>query len=500
VVSRGVLAGKADDRVVVRVQNEGEEIAVNRAGDSCTATLADGTQVPLKRLPEPDEKTVPAEIVVEPLHAVEVALSPPAPAKGKIVSIEIALQKLGRTVDVKDSYDPPYPLLTVPPVAPGRAPAPVSAAGQAATDPLGWEEATAALVVGADGRVASVTVLPDERGQRVRGQVADGIVAAARAWTFEPARRNGAAERSVVVRTFRFGSRKIVRRVFEAAARDLEPRLARYLHDAYPWVVDVTQAHGFAVAARPWKKKGIRGADAWLVRLGEASPGRTWVAVTSMTLLVRESPHGPSCECYWRAAQENGSRDFMDLLAAKLDLSAVEARELAPQDGALIPSGALEPDELGRWRRAAVRRLFEAPFSTILGKNKKRVALSGVLSRLEPNQPPPAAAEFLPATAGGGAAVDPVRVEGDVVPPVPTHRVSPVYSPEAKYERVQGRVFLEVTMDTVGNVTDLEIQRGIAGLNVSSVDAACCWKFKPATKNGQPVSVYYQVYLDYGLR
>jgi len=525
VVSRGELAGKADDRVVVRIQNEGEEPVVIRAGDACAALLPDGTKVPLKRLPEPDEKVVPAEIVVEPLHAEEIALAPAAVAKGRIASLDIDLKELGRTVSVKDAYDPPSPILTAPPAAPGRAPAPVSASGPVAADPLGWEEATAAIVVGADGNVAAVTVLPDERGQAVRPAVAEGILAAARTWTFEPARRNGAAERSVVVRTFRFGARKVVRRVFTTPAADLEPRLARYLHDGYPWVVDVAQAHGFAVAARPWKKKGIRGADAWLVRLGEASPGKTWVAVTSMTLLVRESPHGSSCECYWRAAQENGSRAFMDLVAAKLDLTAVESRELAPQDGALIPSGALEPDGLGRWRRAAVRRLFESSFSTILGKYKKKVAFSGVLSKVEPNQPPPAAAEFLPgtgagtgtgaggavaagaATAGAGAggtgagsAADPVRVEGDVVPPVLTHRVSPTYSPEAKSERVQGRVLLEVTIDTAGNVTDLEIQRGIAGLNVSSVDAACCWKFKPATRNGQPVSVYYQVYLDYGLR
>jgi TonB family protein len=504
VVSAGELAGKAQDRIVVRIQNEGEEPVVLRAGDSCTASLADGTKVPLKRLPVPGEKTIPVEIVVEPLHAEEIALSPPAAAKGRIVSIDIASEELGRTVSVKDAYEPPSPRLTVPPSAPpGRAAGPVSSSGPVASDPLGWEEVTAALVVAADGKVTSVTVLPDEDGKTARAPLADAVVTSARTWSFEPARRSGAAERSLVVRTFRFGARKVVRRVFNTPAKDFEPRLARYLHEGYPWVVDIASADGYAVAARPWKKKGIRGADAWLLRIGEASPAQTWVAVTSMTLLVRESPHGASCECYWRAAQENGSIDFMDLLAAKLDLTAVEAKVLAPQDGALIPSGTLEPDELGRWSRAAVGKLFDASFSTILGKNKKKVAFSGVLSRLEPNQPPPTAAEFLPAPAGAlgaRASADPLHVEGDVVPPVLVRRVNPDYPPEAKYERVQGRVFLELTIDTAGNVTDLEIQRGIPGLNVSSVDAACCWKFKHATKNGQPVSVYYLVYLDYGMR
>jgi len=510
VVSRRSFPVQADDGIAFRIVNEGQEPFDLHVEDAWSATLADGTNVRLKRRFEAGEVRAPGSVrVVEPLHALTVVLVAPDGAKGTIGSIELTSKELDRTVSVKDVYMPPSPRLTVPPAAPPSHAAPaVSQAGPTASDPLGWEEVTAAIAVAADGSVASVTVLPDENGNPARAALADAIVGAARTWTFDPAQRNGTAERSLVVRTFRFGARKVVRRVFNSPAKDLEPRLARYLHESYPWVVDVTQGRGYAVAARPWTKKGIRGADAWLLRLGEVAPGQTWVAVTSTTLLVRESAHGASCECYWRAAQENGSRDFMDLLAAHLDLAAVEAKVLAPQDGILIPSGALEPDEAGRWSRAAVGRLFDASFSTILGKNKKKVAFSGILSRLEPNQPPPSAAEFLPASAGAagsgapgaGVPADPIRVEGDVVAPVLVRRVNPIYSPEAKYEHVQGRVFLELTIDTTGTVTDLEIQRGIPGLNVTSVDAACCWKFKPATKNGQPVSVYYQVYLDYGMR
>jgi hypothetical protein len=423
--------------------------------------LADGTRLALRRRLDPGEKKVPAEIVVAPLHAEEIALVPTEPARGSLVSLEIVSQDLERTVAVRDPYAPAVPLLTVPPVAPAGPPeAPVSPAGPTVQDALGWEEVTAAIVVGADGKVASVTVIPDEAGKTARAALADAVVAAARTWTYEPARRGSAAERSVVASRFRFGARRLVRRVFGVAAKDLEPRLTRYLHDAYPWVVDVRQARGYAIADRPWKRKGIRGADAWLVRLGEAAPSRTWVAVTSMTLLVRESAGGSSCECYWRVAQESGARDFMDLLAARLELTAVEARELAPQQGSLIPSGTLEPDEAGRWSRAAVGRLFDASFSTILGKNKKKVAFSGILSRLEPNQPPPPAAQFTVEAAGAGgtegaggaqgATADPIRVEGDVVPPVLVRRVSPEYPAEAKAARVQGRVFLEVAIDATG--------------------------------------------------
>src|SRR4030095_11979704 len=124
----------------------------------------------------------------------------------------------------------------------------------------------------------------------------------------------------------------------------------------------------------------------------------------------------------------------------------------------------------------------------VLGKERRKVAKRGVLAKIDPSKPPPAAAEVLPRPAGPGgagapAASGPYRVEGEIVAPVLSRRVNPEYPSEARIERVQGRVWVEATIDAAGNVTDLEILRGIAGLNVSSVDAVCCWKYKPATRN-----------------
>jgi outer membrane biosynthesis protein TonB len=61
-------------------------------------------------------------------------------------------------------------------------------------------------------------------------------------------------------------------------------------------------------------------------------------------------------------------------------------------------------------------------------------------------------------------------------------------------------VWLEATIDAAGTVTELEVLRGVAGLNVATVDAICCWRYRPAMKNGRPVAVTYPVYMDYGLR
>lgn len=488
------LSGKAGDVLPVRIVNEGQEVFEVRAGDVWTAVLRGGARVPLARQLGPGEKKVPPVRLVEPLRSEMVALRAPEGASGEIAALELASGELGKTMIAKDAYEPPRPNLVVPPRSP---------AGSAAAL-VGAEEVSAAVVVGPDGRVVSVTVLPDDRGEAARPELADAVTVAVRKWTFEPAMRNGTAERAVYERTLRFSARRVVRRVFGSPAKELEPRLARYLHDNYPWVVDIPSARGFAVAARPWKKKGIRGADAWLMRIGDTSPTQTWVAVTSLTLLVRESPLGSNCECYWWASQDDGARDFMDLLAARLDLTAVQAEVLAPQEGVLIPSGLLEPEEAGRWSRSSVRRLLGVSFATILGKNKKKAALAGVLAQLDPSQPPPAAAEFLPrppsGSGGSAAPVDPYRVGDDVTAPVLIRRVNPKYPEVTKAEHVQGRVLLEATIDSTGTVTELEILRGIAGLNVSSVDAVCCWRYRPATKNGQPVSVYYPVYLEYGLR
>jgi protein TonB len=69
-------------------------------------------------------------------------------------------------------------------------------------------------------------------------------------------------------------------------------------------------------------------------------------------------------------------------------------------------------------------------------------------------------------------------------------QVAPVYSEEAKAAKYQGEVWLRVVVDTNGIPTDIKVTRGLGlGLDEKAIEAVRQWRFKPGTKDGQPVPV-----------
>jgi protein TonB len=72
--------------------------------------------------------------------------------------------------------------------------------------------------------------------------------------------------------------------------------------------------------------------------------------------------------------------------------------------------------------------------------------------------------------------------------PVPMGEVKVDYPPEAKKAEVEGNVILKVTLDPEGNVTQVVVVNGPGyGLNEAARDALKRFRFKPATKGGEPV-------------
>ena len=80
------------------------------------------------------------------------------------------------------------------------------------------------------------------------------------------------------------------------------------------------------------------------------------------------------------------------------------------------------------------------------------------------------------------------------------HRVEPDYPELAKRARVQGIVFLRVTVDEQGNVADIEVIRGHPLLTQSAVDAVRQWKYSPTILNQEPVPVIATVTVNFVLR
>jgi TonB family protein len=95
-------------------------------------------------------------------------------------------------------------------------------------------------------------------------------------------------------------------------------------------------------------------------------------------------------------------------------------------------------------------------------------------------------------------AAAPLRVGGDVKAPTIISRVDPVYPPVARKARISGIVIVEVVIDRNGDVGDVKVLKPLPfGLDQAAVDAVKQWKFSPATLNGQPVDVIFNLTVNF---
>jgi protein TonB len=98
-------------------------------------------------------------------------------------------------------------------------------------------------------------------------------------------------------------------------------------------------------------------------------------------------------------------------------------------------------------------------------------------------------------------AAGPIRVGGAVVAPVRIHDPRPLYTEVARKARIQGVVILQAVIDREGNVTEVTVLKPLPfGLSEAAVDAVRQWRFKPATLNGRPVTVYYNLTVNFSLQ
>jgi TonB family protein len=79
-------------------------------------------------------------------------------------------------------------------------------------------------------------------------------------------------------------------------------------------------------------------------------------------------------------------------------------------------------------------------------------------------------------------------------------KFEPEYSDEARIAKWQGTVVLGVNIDASGQVTDIKVTRSLGlGLDEKAIEAVKKWKFKPGTKDGQPVPAQAQVDVNFRL-
>lgn len=107
------------------------------------------------------------------------------------------------------------------------------------------------------------------------------------------------------------------------------------------------------------------------------------------------------------------------------------------------------------------------------------------------------------ALVGWGACVtsSPLEVDGSVVAPKAVTTPAPAYTPEARASRVQGVVIVRAIINKQGEVVDVKVLKGLPmGLDQSAVKAVRRWKFEPATVDGRPVAVYYNLMVNFTIK
>jgi protein TonB len=88
----------------------------------------------------------------------------------------------------------------------------------------------------------------------------------------------------------------------------------------------------------------------------------------------------------------------------------------------------------------------------------------------------------------------------DVTHPRAILKQRPVYTEAARKEHIQGVVILQLVIDESGEVTEVEVLKGLAyGLTENAIEAVKQWRFEPARHDGKPVSVLYNITVNFRL-
>jgi len=88
----------------------------------------------------------------------------------------------------------------------------------------------------------------------------------------------------------------------------------------------------------------------------------------------------------------------------------------------------------------------------------------------------------------------------EITHPVLVDKVDPAYPPSAREEKVMGTVIVETVISEEGAVEEIEVlESADERLSAAAVEAIKQWRFEPALCDGDPVSVYYNLTVNFRL-
>ena len=93
-----------------------------------------------------------------------------------------------------------------------------------------------------------------------------------------------------------------------------------------------------------------------------------------------------------------------------------------------------------------------------------------------------------------------LRVSSGVAEGLKIHDVQPKYPREAREKGIEGDVLLQATIDTKGNLINLNAVQGDPILVEASIDAVKKWKYRPYLLKGEPVEVETTIKIQFHMR
>jgi TonB family protein len=177
------------------------------------------------------------------------------------------------------------------------------------------------------------------------------------------------------------------------------------------------------------------------------------------------------------APGSSGTGNSRDLSSETKNASAAESKDAGAKGS--VATGSVPP------------RSVPPPGSLLVYENGKEVF------RMLPAEEAAASGEVRRASEGKPAGVvelAPEAAEGEVV-----RRVEPEYPEEARQQRVQGAVVLEVRIGRDGAVQDVKLVSGQDVLANAAIAAVKQWAFKPRVVQGQPVEMQTTIILNFRL-
>lgn len=98
-----------------------------------------------------------------------------------------------------------------------------------------------------------------------------------------------------------------------------------------------------------------------------------------------------------------------------------------------------------------------------------------------------------------GQGEGPVRVGGDVKPPRKLKDVKPVYPEDARRDKKQGTVILEVVIGADGKISSTKVVRSLPPLDKAAIEAVQQWQYAPTIVGGRSIPVVMTVALNFAL-